>query len=120
MSGYCAIGKVQTAIPPARVMMIDRTDAKIGRSMKNFENIAVAYPLESVATDRPTRLARRVCNPVAVATSVVVPMPRAELRRQAVGVAGVRAVGEGRPPIRKMGWLLDRVRGVTVAVAVDA
>src|SRR5689334_17808684 len=39
MSGYCATGSVQTAIPPAIVMTIESTEAKIGRSMKNLENI---------------------------------------------------------------------------------
>ena len=36
--GYCAIGSVQTATPPASVMTIDSTVAKIGRSMKKREN----------------------------------------------------------------------------------
>jgi hypothetical protein len=36
--GYMAIGRVKSEIPPARVMTIERTEAKIGRSMKNFEN----------------------------------------------------------------------------------
>ena len=36
--GYCATGSVQTAIPPASVITIDSTAAKIGRSMKNREN----------------------------------------------------------------------------------
>src|SRR3954466_9819916 len=35
--GYCAIGRLKTAIPPVSVMTIDRTEAKIGRSMKNRE-----------------------------------------------------------------------------------
>ncbi len=38
MSGYCAIGKLKTAIAPARVMMIDNTEAKMGRLMKKLEN----------------------------------------------------------------------------------
>ena len=37
IGGYCAIGKLNAAIPPASVMTIDNTDAKIGRSMKNWE-----------------------------------------------------------------------------------
>ena len=41
ISGYWAIGSVQTAIPPASVMMIDSTEAKIGRWMKKRENMAV-------------------------------------------------------------------------------
>ena len=39
ISGYWAIGKSHTAIPPASVMMIDSTEAKMGRWMKNCENI---------------------------------------------------------------------------------
>ena len=40
ISGYCASGKLKTATAPARVMTIDSTEAKIGRSMKNFESTA--------------------------------------------------------------------------------
>ena len=36
--GYCAMGSVQTAMPPANVMTMDSTAAKIGRSMKKREN----------------------------------------------------------------------------------
>ena len=39
ISGYCAIGNVNSAMPPASVMMIDSTEAKIGRLMKKLENI---------------------------------------------------------------------------------
>src|SRR4051794_2963936 len=35
--GYWASGRLNMAMPPASVMTIDRTDAKIGRSMKNRE-----------------------------------------------------------------------------------
>src|SRR5512135_46932 len=35
--GYWATGSVNSAIPPARVMTIDSTEAKIGRSMKKRE-----------------------------------------------------------------------------------
>jgi len=38
ISGYCATGSVHMAIPPATVMMIDNTEAKIGRWMKKREN----------------------------------------------------------------------------------
>ncbi len=38
ISGYCAIGSDVTATPPASVMMIDSTDAKMGRLMKKREN----------------------------------------------------------------------------------
>ena len=37
MGGYCATGKENTATPPASVMTIDSTAAKIGRSMKKWE-----------------------------------------------------------------------------------
>src|SRR3954469_639034 len=36
-SGYWAIGRVYTATAPARVTTMDRTEAKIGRSMKKRE-----------------------------------------------------------------------------------
>jgi hypothetical protein len=39
ISGYCAIGSTRIAARPARMMKIDRTAAKIGRSMKKRENI---------------------------------------------------------------------------------
>jgi hypothetical protein len=37
MGGNIARGKLKSAIPPASVITIDKTDAKIGRSMKNRE-----------------------------------------------------------------------------------
>ncbi|MGA2259408.1 MAG: hypothetical protein ABSG53_32435, partial [Thermoguttaceae bacterium] len=37
IGGYCATGKENTAIPPASVMTMDSTVAKIGRSMKKCE-----------------------------------------------------------------------------------
>src|SRR5215467_3556523 len=40
ISGYCAIGSTCEATSPASVKMIEITDAKIGRSMKNLENTA--------------------------------------------------------------------------------
>ena len=39
ISGYWATGSTQTAIPPPSVMMIDNTEAKIGRWMKKRENM---------------------------------------------------------------------------------
>src|SRR6516165_3100755 len=36
MSGYCDTGSVINAMPPASVMTIERTVAKIGRSMKKW------------------------------------------------------------------------------------
>src|SRR4051794_27948823 len=38
IGGYRAIGSENSAMPPASVMTIERTDAKIGRSMKKREN----------------------------------------------------------------------------------
>src|SRR5262249_19314774 len=38
ISGYWAMGNEKTAMPPANVMMIDNTEAKIGRLIKKFEN----------------------------------------------------------------------------------
>src|SRR5262245_7331069 len=38
-SGYCAIGSLITATPPMIRMTIERTVAKMGRSMKKRENI---------------------------------------------------------------------------------
>src|SRR5437879_3004708 len=37
MGGYKASGITNNAIPPASVITMDRTEAKIGRSMKNRE-----------------------------------------------------------------------------------
>jgi aerobic-type carbon monoxide dehydrogenase small subunit (CoxS/CutS family) len=37
--GYCATGNVHTATAPAKVMMMDITEAKIGRSIKKRANI---------------------------------------------------------------------------------
>src|SRR5579864_9141567 len=39
ISGYWAMGRLKTEIPPARTTMIDSTEAKIGRSMKKRENM---------------------------------------------------------------------------------
>ena len=36
-SGYWATGRVKAATPPASTKTIERTEAKIGRSMKNRE-----------------------------------------------------------------------------------
>src|SRR5579871_5173287 len=41
MRGYWAIGSETSAMPPISVMTTDSTVAKIGRSMKNRENMAV-------------------------------------------------------------------------------
>ena len=39
IGGYWASGRLNAATAPARVMTIDSTEAKIGRSMKKCENI---------------------------------------------------------------------------------
>src|SRR4029077_7640163 len=38
ISGYWAIGKVNRALPPPKVITIERTEAKIGRLIKKREN----------------------------------------------------------------------------------
>src|SRR6266850_7297095 len=37
ISGYCAMGNWNTAIPPTSTMTIDRTAAKMGRRIKKWE-----------------------------------------------------------------------------------
>ena len=44
ISGYCAIGRPMRAIVPISTMRMDRTDAKIGRSMKKWVNRFMAAP----------------------------------------------------------------------------
>src|SRR5689334_22724067 len=39
ISGYCAIGSTRSATNPAMVSTIERTEEKIGRSIKNRANI---------------------------------------------------------------------------------
>src|ERR1017187_4234225 len=41
ISGYWAIGSVNSAIAPSSTIKMDRTDAKIGRRMKKCENFIV-------------------------------------------------------------------------------
>ena len=43
IGGYWAIGKEDSAIPPVRVMKMDSTAAKIGRSMKKREIMVSPY-----------------------------------------------------------------------------
>src|ERR1043165_2894133 len=54
--GYCASGKEKRATPPASVITIDSTDAKIGRSMKKRENMYVPV----LATGEPSPVRGRV------------------------------------------------------------
>src|SRR5262245_53970568 len=44
IGGYCATGSVSRASPPPRVMTMDRTAAKIGRSMKKREIMGSLLP----------------------------------------------------------------------------
>src|SRR6185312_5584838 len=37
MVGYCSMGRLEAAMPPASMMTMARTQAKTGRSMKNFD-----------------------------------------------------------------------------------
>src|SRR3954470_4427820 len=37
MVGYCSMGRLKAAMPPASMMTMARTQAKTGRSMKNFD-----------------------------------------------------------------------------------
>lgn len=41
MSGYCDTGRLLTVINPINTIIMAMTVAKIGRSMKNLENISV-------------------------------------------------------------------------------
>src|SRR5262245_45767896 len=51
ISGYCATGRVNSAMLPPRTMTIDSTEAKIGRLMKNLENTMPALGLLSGRTE---------------------------------------------------------------------
>lgn len=42
MGGYWAMGRANMEIAPARVMMMEITDAKMGRSMKKWDIMATA------------------------------------------------------------------------------
>jgi hypothetical protein len=42
ISGYCAIGNCVTATPPASVITMEMTDARIGRSMKILESTNIS------------------------------------------------------------------------------
>src|SRR4051812_6055690 len=53
MGGYCASGRLNTETAPARVMTMDSTVAKMGRSMKKRENM--------VRTCRLRLLRKRPC-----------------------------------------------------------
>src|SRR6478609_720955 len=37
MVGYCSMGRLEAAMPPASMMTMARTQAKTGRSMKNLD-----------------------------------------------------------------------------------
>src|SRR5579871_2496374 len=56
IGGYCANGRLKSATAPARVMTIDSTAAKIGRSMKKWESITapqLQHRQASGACERP-------------------------------------------------------------------
>ena len=61
-SGYCAIGNCGTATAPRMTMTIDRTVAKIGRSMKKCDIMLRAFP-EGQCGPAPAN--RSVCDPSA-------------------------------------------------------
>src|SRR5262249_110364 len=55
ISGYCATGKVNRAIEPPSTTTMDKTDAKIGRLMKNRENTRKAsFPFLNLGSHIPT------------------------------------------------------------------
>src|SRR5215510_9694518 len=51
-SGYCATGSVPYEIAPTITITIDRTVAKIGRSMKKRERFIVRPAVRRLAADR--------------------------------------------------------------------
>src|SRR5580700_2276925 len=57
-SGYWAIGRKKTVIPPARTIKIDRTEAKIGRSIKKYENLIYRLSPANAAFQSPERWIR--------------------------------------------------------------
>ena len=72
ISGYCATGRMTTAMPPASVMMTEMTAAKIGRSMKNFATV-ISAPAEvrrgSVSAASAWRLGGEVRRSAAVGSA---------------------------------------------------
>src|SRR5579883_1614081 len=75
--GNWASGKLKAAMPPARVMKMDNTEAKIGRSMKKRE-ITIGSPEEEART-------RRSVNVPSSSTDVP---PRAPAREHRVACGG--------------------------------
>ena len=47
IDGNCAKGSEKTEIPPARVITMESTAAKMGRSMKKRENIGIRSQIRS-------------------------------------------------------------------------
>src|SRR5579884_1515741 len=74
IGGYCANGRLKSATAPARVMTIDSTAAKIGRSMKKWESITAPQRataiLQSFNPTSPERQ-RRAEAPVAGAPGLL-------------------------------------------------
>ena len=92
ISGYCAIGSVNSATAPASVITIDSTEAKIGRSMKNLRKqgrlTSLGVPVD-LASWTAAVLRRRGCRRVGRQLSVCRP---ARDRRQAHGTWSMNAV----------------------------
>src|SRR3954447_2686598 len=61
-SGYSEIGIANSEIRPARKIRTDKTPAKIGRSMKNFERF-MALPLRERQLSRHSRARAKPANP---------------------------------------------------------
>src|SRR5262245_1719148 len=104
MSGYCAIGRLKTAIPPASVMMIDITEAKIGRLMKKLENID---PLTSVPRVRPVDVRGEVVLPGRVAAA---DFDRLVVLRESAGARSPAAWSRQPPRAGRNGASLCRAR----------
>ena len=88
--GYCAIGRLNSAIPPVKVMTIDSTVAKMGRSMKKCEIMA---NLRWIVASRKTSRRRHARLPATVGST----WPRLHRRSLADLGRGV-FVGPGAVP----------------------
>ena len=53
ISGYCAMGNWNAAMPPTSTMTMDRTAAKIGRRMKKWEKFKAMKPYLQPGYERP-------------------------------------------------------------------
>ena len=91
-SGYCATGSVNTATPPASTKTIDSTEAKIGRSMKKWEIMAVSGWSSVVSCQRSVCSAGPTFAAIVVRRVADVPMDRLQHCPRA------RRRADGRPP----------------------